>query len=190
MYIHLHLNMVDAEFIKDHYATLTEEQLIELVEEGTQDLLPEALTLLKQEFRARGLSMSFFETKEISSGESLPDNSFNPSTIPNSIIGTSDEDVFPSNYHGSKEKLPEVQSREELEHQVGISDREAKKNGLIAVIGIVITFLTYEMAGQGGTYVIAWGAILFGGFGFIKALLKKSKYETALKGKEGKMEEK
>jgi len=37
--------------------------------------------------------------------------------------------------------------------------------------GILITALTYTMAIGGGTYIIAWGAILFGAIQFFKGLL-------------------
>lgn len=36
--------------------------------------------------------------------------------------------------------------------------------------GIVVTALTYQMASGGGTYFVAWGAILFGGIQFLKGL--------------------
>ena len=40
----------------------------------------------------------------------------------------------------------------------------------ICVIGIVITAATYSAASGGGTYVVAWGAIIFGAVRFFKGL--------------------
>jgi len=41
------------------------------------------------------------------------------------------------------------------------------------IVGIVITAATYGAASRrGGTYVVAWGAIIFGGFQFLKGLLQ------------------
>lgn len=37
--------------------------------------------------------------------------------------------------------------------------------------GIVVTIVTYNAASGGGTYVIAWGAILFGGIQLLKGLI-------------------
>ena len=36
--------------------------------------------------------------------------------------------------------------------------------------GIAVTALTYQMASGGGTFIVAWGAILFGGIQFVKGL--------------------
>ena len=38
---------------------------------------------------------------------------------------------------------------------------------------IIVTAVTYQAACDGGTYVIAWGAILFGAIQFIKGLANK-----------------
>lgn len=43
--------------------------------------------------------------------------------------------------------------------------------GVICAIGTLITLATYSASSaNGGTYVMAWGAILFGGFRFLKGL--------------------
>jgi hypothetical protein len=50
----------------------------------------------------------------------------------------------------------------------------AGKNIVFGVIwcvgGIAVTALTYQMASGGGTYFVAWGAILFGGIQCFKGL--------------------
>jgi hypothetical protein len=38
--------------------------------------------------------------------------------------------------------------------------------------GVAATAATYRAAGDGGTFVIAWGAMLFGGIQFIRGLLQ------------------
>jgi hypothetical protein len=45
--------------------------------------------------------------------------------------------------------------------------------GLVCVIGIVITVASYTSASNdphGGTYIVAWGAILFGGIQFCRGI--------------------
>jgi hypothetical protein len=45
---------------------------------------------------------------------------------------------------------------------------------VIAIIGIVVTFGTYSAAANnpgGGSYVVAWGAIIFGGWRFIRGVM-------------------
>ena len=55
-------------------------------------------------------------------------------------------------------------------------DSHAAKNqmiigALICIVGIVVTAVTYSAATGGGRYVVAWGAIIFGGFRFIRGLV-------------------
>ncbi len=43
---------------------------------------------------------------------------------------------------------------------------------LWAVGGIVVTAVTYDMASRGGgTYVVAWGAVIFGIYDFVRGLI-------------------
>jgi hypothetical protein len=53
--------------------------------------------------------------------------------------------------------------------------REAGARNLLVgaawcVGGIVVTALTYQMASGGGTFIVAWGAVLFGGIQFLRGL--------------------
>lgn len=38
--------------------------------------------------------------------------------------------------------------------------------------GTVVTVVTYQAAAAGGRYVVAWGAIAFGGFQFLRGLIQ------------------
>jgi hypothetical protein len=42
--------------------------------------------------------------------------------------------------------------------------------GVICLVGILITAVTYSASSGGGTYVVAWGAIIFGAIRFFKGL--------------------
>jgi hypothetical protein len=47
--------------------------------------------------------------------------------------------------------------------------------GLVAVLGLVITLGTYGAASAsegGGTYLVCWGTIVFGGLQFLRGLLQ------------------
>jgi hypothetical protein len=45
--------------------------------------------------------------------------------------------------------------------------------GVICVIGILVTAATYSAASHGGGhYFVAWGAIVFGGFQFLRGLFE------------------
>jgi hypothetical protein len=51
--------------------------------------------------------------------------------------------------------------------------RDILLGGAICLVGVVITIYTYSTASNagGGRYVVAWGAILFGGIQFLKGLV-------------------
>ena len=55
-----------------------------------------------------------------------------------------------------------------------IEDNDASKDIIVGLLwcigGIAVTMITYNNASNGGTYIIAWGAILFGGIQFLKGL--------------------
>ncbi len=59
-------------------------------------------------------------------------------------------------------------------HMSGESRQDGSRNmmigGIICLVGIVITFGTLMSASGGGRYVIAWGAIIFGGIQFFRGL--------------------
>ena len=55
------------------------------------------------------------------------------------------------------------------------ANRNMFVGGLWCVGGIVVTALTYSAASGGGSYVVAWGAIVFGGIQFCRGLLGRSK---------------
>lgn len=39
--------------------------------------------------------------------------------------------------------------------------------------GLLLTWITYDSASEGGTYVITWGAIIFGAIQFLKGVFHK-----------------
>ena len=55
-------------------------------------------------------------------------------------------------------------------HPVGVGDMVI--GGLICAVGVVVTLVTYNQAAPGGTYIVAWGAIIFGGIRFLRGLAR------------------
>jgi hypothetical protein len=63
-----------------------------------------------------------------------------------------------------------------LDNQITKAKKErAKKDMLYGALwcvgGTVVTFISYSSASGGGSYVITWGAILFGGIQFFRGLV-------------------
>jgi len=48
--------------------------------------------------------------------------------------------------------------------------RDMVVGGLWCAGGLAVTFFTFQAAAGGGTYVVAWGAILFGAIQFFRGL--------------------
>ena len=63
-------------------------------------------------------------------------------------------------------------SREDrLEQRRRQARRDMTVGGIFCLVGIVVTVATYAAASQaGGTYVVTWGAVAFGGFQFLRGL--------------------
>jgi hypothetical protein len=60
-------------------------------------------------------------------------------------------------------------------HQRAIGIRNMIVGGLFCIGGIAVTYFSYEAAASspgGGTYFLAWGAIIFGPIHFIKGLIQ------------------
>ena len=62
-----------------------------------------------------------------------------------------------------------------VRQQRSLGRRNMAVGGLIAIVGLVIYIGTYEAAASdphGGGYVVAWGAVLFGGFRCVRGLVQ------------------
>lgn len=65
-----------------------------------------------------------------------------------------------------------------LQKQYKQEKREAgNKNMLYGALwcvgGLLVTILTYSAASDGGTYVVAWGAVIFGAIQFFKGVFQR-----------------
>ena len=65
-----------------------------------------------------------------------------------------------------------------LQNQYKQEKREAGNKNMLygalwSVGGLLVTILTYSAASDGGTYVVAWGAVIFGAIQFFKGLFQR-----------------
>ena len=183
--------MFDLDIIRNNYASMPDEKLILLAKEESQDLTEEALALLKEEFSKRCLNMDVFAIaidKQPDEEQREPfEGSFNPvSSTDDAILGLSYQEMM---YPPDKEKeLNENKvafmaklGEEDINKLIKKCDTSMTKNVLIFTLGLAITLVTFMDAVGGGTYVVAWGAILFGGINFFRAFEAKNKLKVALK---------
>lgn len=54
-----------------------------------------------------------------------------------------------------------------------VGNKNMLYGSLWCIGGLLVTFLTYSAASDGGTYVIAWGAVIFGAIQFFKGLYQR-----------------
>lgn len=54
------------------------------------------------------------------------------------------------------------------------ANKDMRNGALWCVGGIIVTAVTYSNASGGGTYVVTWGAIIFGAVQFFKGLFNAS----------------
>ncbi len=76
--------------------------------------------------------------------------------------------------HNTQEESWQVSEADRERWDAIDKKRNAQKDILFGLLwcigGIIVTMITYNNASDGGTYIIAWGAILFGGIQFLKGL--------------------
>ncbi len=87
--------------------------------------------------------------------------------------------------YGGEDALKEIEQRakekESPEGHEALASKYARRmlyGVLWAVGGTIVTVVAYEAASPGGTYIIAWGAIVFGIIDFFRGLFGWLKYKT------------
>lgn len=60
--------------------------------------------------------------------------------------------------------------REEQREKEATARKDMLIGGIILVVGIAITVISHYKAAGGGTYVVTWGAMLWGGMRFFKGV--------------------
>lgn len=54
---------------------------------------------------------------------------------------------------------------------------EMKYGALWFIGGLIVTVATYSLAENGGSYIVTWGAILWGGWQFLRGAIEKNNIE-------------
>jgi len=195
--------MIDIALIKENYSRMSDEQLIHLAQTEGQDLTSEALPLLHEEFLNRKLDTTIFGTlddnkkaqqkRNIQEAQNNASNEFIKSiwtyAFNEKKKGTTDEEIrkgiiergLDEEHSSLIIKTLESKAKEVLD----IHDSDMLRGGLVFAVGFIITVWTYSSAINGGTYFIAWGAIIFGAIRFFRGLSNKGKYKTILENIEG-----
>ena len=190
--------MVDKDLIKENYSRMSDIQLINLAKNEGLQLSDESLELLQIEFNKRNLSLEFFENiknekhiqqlQEIES-DNIKENEKKENSIwayafDQKYLGKKNEEVYKlliskglddTNSKLIIEKLEEVSTKLKNNY-----DSEMITGGLVFCIGVFVTLATLNNAINGGSYIIAWGAVLFGAIRFYNGAKNKSRFSRVL----------
>ena len=170
--------MLPLDFIKDHYASLPTEKLIEFVRKDFKDLTPEASVLLKQEFSVRCLKIENYlpAIQELQDEDDFYlDLNISKEREGQSITGVPNQEIMlPLTDDEKEQMLPE----ESLESLASKYERTMKNYGILLGIGIAFTIFTLVIATEygGGTFYIAGGPIIIGLIGLVNANGKRNRY--------------
>ena len=135
-----------AEF-RSYYSELSDEALLEAIQAGKAQYESDAWTVICDVARSRGIPETSFAERAPASDGPRPENA----EIPGSAAQW---DSF---------------AGEELDEAVRQAKKRQSSGGITLLIGILVTVGSYSVAGPGQTYVIAFGAIIFGFARFVTA---------------------
>jgi hypothetical protein len=191
--------MGDQIIIKEQYARMSNDELIRLVKYEEHELTSEARLMLQEELVKRRLDTSLLDgiiqnhdaqaERKVAKAQKSVENAYINSiwsyALESKGNGLPDEEI----YNGLLEKgIGEEHAAmmmKSLEHkateQLKSATNEMTWGGLTSLGGLLITYFTYTEAANGGTYVIAWGAILFGAIKFFRGLSNADKNRMILR---------
>jgi hypothetical protein len=190
--------MIDKAIIKANFSRMSDTELIHLAENEGHDLTSDALLILQEEFSKRKLDMSVFgmvEDNKIAEkqmrierakekGSEAFMNSIWTYALDEKMEGKTDKEILAGIIDQGLDEEDAAEVINTLEAKAkSISDAHDTNmlvGGLICTLGIGVTLWTYSASLTGGTYVVAWGAILFGAIRFFRGMADKGKYKAIL----------
>jgi len=199
--------MVDKTLIQENYSRMSDIQLLNLASNEGLQLSDESLDLLQNEFKKRNLTLEVFENinnekhiQQLQEIESIDikenekrENSIWAYAFDQKYLGKNNEELYKllinkglddTNSKIIIEKLEEASTKLKNTY-----DSEMLTGGLVFFIGVFVTLATLNNAINGGSYIIAWGAILFGGFRFYNGAKNKSRFSKILENIENEKSE-
>jgi len=133
---------------------------MESQQQPSQQEVIQAIFTYAAELKSSGLTRWQIEAKLVEKGLSREA----ASTVTNKIFNTSS--AFASSSRGQTHFTPSASQRSSGNGGLG----NMVIGGGIALIGLAVTIGTYSAAEGGGSYLIMWGPVIFGGIKFLQGL--------------------
>lgn len=193
------MNSLDISTIRNNYEAMTDAQLITIALEDGHTLTTPAFQVLKEEFLKRRLDEEPVAVAE-NNRQTVHEEALQKirEGSPEKYEAAIWQYIFEEKEKHTPEKeiiaglcaraVAEEKANEmlsdtnnKLKEIIAQQDRKASINAFIVLLGLVATFLTYTNASlHGGTYIIAWGAIVFGTYDYFKGASERKKYKKLL----------
>lgn len=192
--------MIDINAVKKNFSNMLDNQLINIAIQDGHTLEPEALLVLINEFKKRNLEYAYIESieqrklqihqQEIEKIKESTDEKYDE-LLWNYILTEKENSKSEMQILGGlmerglaedQAKKMLSQTQDKVAQLVSYYDTQVIIGGLSFFMGLFVTILTYSQAKiSGGVYVVAFGAILFGGLRFLKSVPQKNKYKALSK---------
>lgn len=190
--------MINIALVKQQYANMTDAQLTQLAKTEWLQLVKEARMALKEEFLKRNLDIAAIDIAEEAQKDQQQNNlqkikqgegdALLKEHVNYALFSKRDGLSNDAIYTGLLENgLDDLRAKDIV---LGIEtsaqalydywDSQMIRGGLFFIGGFAVTVVTYTNAMNGGTYIVAWGTIIFGGIRFFRGLAEKRGYRKIL----------
>lgn len=190
--------MIDPAIIREKYSQMTDEQLMHLAQTEGTELTNEALSALHDEFLSRRMDTSVFGGVEsaktdrrqhnIQKVKESATNEFTQAVwayaFDEKAAGATDEAIRKGlagfGLDGEHATYITAALENAAKERLAAHKANMARGGITCGAGFIFTYWSMAAAQGGGTYVITWGAIVFGAYRFLKAMNAKDKFDIIL----------
>ncbi len=190
--------MIDKSIIQENYRRMSDSQLMHLAQTEGKELTGDAMEMLQAEFSTRNMDTSIFgnieeekteqKIKSIEKAKEMGIAQFYSSiwsyVLDEKYAGNSNETIREAiiekgvDEDNAREIILTMESKASALMKAHENDMLA--GGLVFFTGAALTAATWASAIHGGTYIIAWGAIVFGAIRFFRGFSNKEKFKKIL----------
>lgn len=190
--------MLDEKMVREHYMSLSNQQLIDIADDNADKLLPAAFQLLKHEFVQRKMDLTPIEEAEARMQTANEEKAIQMRAQNEEEFGKSlwkfiiNETTNGTDGDTLKMKLAEFGLNEEESDQlieqvpdkltelIDSFDTTLKVGIAIFAFGLFIVLTNSASSGSIGLTVLPWVSIIAGAIQFIRGMNEKKKYQAIL----------
>lgn len=191
--------MSDKELIRYRFAQMSDEELVRTVRYEEHEMTEESRLLLQEEIVKRRLDTSLLESivqnrdshqeQKVARAKRSAEEAFAESVWTYALTakhqGVADDEILTGIQEMGLDREHAIMIVKSLATKASEGIKAANSDmtwgGLICLGGLLITIWTYMDAQGGGTYVVAWGAILFGAIRLFRGMSQSTRFNVILR---------